>query len=515
VRELWELEARKLATEIRAGAISPVEVVESAAGRIGELDGDLHAFCTLTLDRARQDAAGLEVRLRRGEKVGPLAGVPIAVKDLIATAGVRTAAGAAAYREFVPAEDDVVVERIRAADALILGKTNVSELGYGGVGHNPVFPTTRNPWNRELTPGGSSAGSAVAVATGMSALALGSDGGGSIRIPAALCGIVGIKASMGRVPVYPGCRDERYPGLSSWESLEHIGPLARTVADAALLLSVIAGPDARDRHSIPTTDVDWLGAVGRPVTGLRVGFTEDLGYARVDREVRRLVRDAATVFADQLGCNVEPLAASWPNPQADFETLVALDTDLSGMREITAMHRHEMGAHLVELVERDWSGEEFTDALTGRKRLCNAMWRVMERYDLLLTPVSAVAAFPVDLLGPPTIDGRSVGVNDWSPFTHIANMTGQPAASVPAGLTQDGLPVGLQIIGRHLADATVIRAAAAFQEVAPQRMPPPTTERHLRPASPPTSSGENNRPRAPDDERDPRPTARARQSQQL
>jgi aspartyl-tRNA(Asn)/glutamyl-tRNA(Gln) amidotransferase subunit A len=473
VCELWELEATTLATEIRAGAISPVEVVESAAARIGELDGGLHAFCTLTLDRARRDAAGLERRLRRGEKVGALAGVPIAVKDLIATAGIRTAAGTPAYREFVPAEDDIVVERIKAADAVILGKTNVSELGYGAVGHNPVFPTTRNPWNRALTSGGSSAGSAVAVATGMSALALGSDGGGSIRIPAALCGIVGIKASMGRVPVYPSCRDELYPGLSSWESLEHIGPLARTVGDAALLLSVIAGPDPRDRHSIPTSDVDWLGAVGRPVSGLRVGFTEDLGYARVEPEVRRVVRDAATVFADRLGCHVEALDASWPDPQTDFEAIVALDTDLSGMREITALYRSAMSPHLVALVERDWRGEEFTDALTGRKRLCNAMWRAMERYDLLLMPVTAVPAFPVDQPGPPTIDGQPVGPNDWSPFTHIANMTGQPAASVPAGLTQDGLPVGLQIIGRHLADATVLRAAAAFQALAPQRMPQP------------------------------------------
>jgi aspartyl-tRNA(Asn)/glutamyl-tRNA(Gln) amidotransferase subunit A len=470
--EPWELDATQLAREIRTRAISPTEVVESAAARIGELDGDLHAFCTLTLDRARQDATALERRLRRGDAVGPLAGVPIAVKDLISTAGVRTVAGTPAYRDFVPAEDDVVVERVKAADGLILGKTNVSELGYGAVGHNPVFPTTRNPWNRELTSGGSSAGSAVAVATGMSALALGSDGGGSIRIPASLCGIVGIKASMGRVPVYPGCRDERHPGLSSWESLEHIGPLARTVGDAALLLSVIAGPDPRDRHSIPTGDVDWLGAVGGPITGLRVGFTEDLGYARVEPGVRRVVRDAARVFAQELGCLVEALDTPWANPVVDFETLVALDTDLSGMRTITARHRGEMAPHIVGLVERDWRGEEFTDALTGRKRLCNAMWRVMERYDLLLTPVASVAAFAVDLAGPPTIDGQT-GPHDWSPFTYIANMTGQPAASVPAGRTEDGLPVGLQIIGRHLADATLLRAAAAFQQAVPQGLPRP------------------------------------------
>jgi aspartyl-tRNA(Asn)/glutamyl-tRNA(Gln) amidotransferase subunit A len=305
----------------------------------------------------------------------------------------------------------------------------------------------------------------------MSAVALGSDGGGSIRTPAGLCGIVGVKASMGRVPLYPGCRDERYPGLSSWESLEHIGPLARTVGDAALLLSVIAGPDPRDRHSIPTSDVDWVGAAGGPITGLRVGFSEDLGYARVDPEVRRVIRDAASVFAERLGAHVEPFEPGWPDPVIDYETIVAMDTDLSGMRRITGLYRGEMAPHLVELVEREWRGVEFTDALTGRKRLCNAVCRLMERYDLLLTPVSAAPAFPVDLIGPAMIDGQPVGPRDWSPFTHIANMTGQPAASVPAGLTADGLPVGLQIIGRHLADATVLRAAAAFQAVIPTRMP--------------------------------------------
>jgi aspartyl-tRNA(Asn)/glutamyl-tRNA(Gln) amidotransferase subunit A len=477
VPELWELSAVELATRVRSREVSPVEAVEAALGQISALDEELHAFCTVTIEQARSCAVALERRLRDGTPVGPLAGVPIAVKDLIATAGVRTAMGTPAYRDFIPDEDDVVVERIKAADALILGKTNVSELGYGPVGHNPVFPTTRNPWNRELTSGGSSAGSAVAVATGMSALALGSDGGGSIRTPAALCGVVGVKASMGRVPLYPGCRDERYPGVSSWESLEHIGPLARTVGDAALLLDVIAGPDPRDRHSIPTCDLDWLSCVGETIAGMRVAFSEDLGYARVEPEVRRLVREAAAVFAATLGCEVEELDVTWRDPQWAFETIVALDTDLTGMRRLTAEHGSVMAPHLVALVEREWRGTEFTDALTERKRLCNAVWKVMARHDLLLTPVSAVPAFGVGIMGPSTIDGQPVGPRDWSPFTYIANLTGQPAASVPAGFTADGLPVGLQIIGRHLADATVLRAAAAFQEVVPTRMAVLSAER--------------------------------------
>ncbi len=189
---------------------------------------------------------------------------------------------------------------------MILGKTNVPEFGYSGVGHNPVFPTTRNPWNPQLTSGGSSAGSGAAVASGMCPLAFGSDGGGSVRIPAAHCGLFGMKASMGRVPLYPGCRDERYPGVSGWESLEHIGPMSRTVADGALMLSAIAGPDMRDRHSLPDEGVGWVDAA-RPgdLRGLRVAYSADWGYAAVDPQVREIVGKAARVFESELGCIVE------------------------------------------------------------------------------------------------------------------------------------------------------------------------------------------------------------------
>ena len=242
---------------VRSRAVSPVEVIEAALRRMEALEPQLHAFCTPTPELARAQAVALEAALRAGETVGPLAGVPVGVKDLICTAGIRTVSGSPAYIDFVPDEDDIVVERLRAAGAIILGKTNVPEFGYSGVGHNPVFETTRNPWNVAMTSGGSSAGSAAAVAAGMCPIALGSDGGGSIRIPAAHCGLVGMKASMGRVPLYPGCRDERYPGVSGWESLEHIGPIARSVADAALMLSVIAWWARRRGCSRPNWAALW------------------------------------------------------------------------------------------------------------------------------------------------------------------------------------------------------------------------------------------------------------------
>ena len=243
--------------------------------------------------RWRQQGA-VDAKIAAGEDPGPLAGVPIGIKDLVATKDILTVMGSPWYRDFVPDEDDICVERLKAAGAVILGKTNVPEFGYSGVGHNPVFPATRNPWNLAMTSGGSSAGSGASVAAGVAPFAIGSDGGGSIRIPSAHCGLFGMKASMGRVPLYPGCRDERYPGVSSWESIEHVGPMSRTVADSALMLSVITGPDPRDRYSIPAGDVDYLKAPTEGIKGLRIAYSEDWGYAAGrSRSATRRIRGGA------------------------------------------------------------------------------------------------------------------------------------------------------------------------------------------------------------------------------
>jgi len=461
------LPATELARRIRAGETTAAAATDAALQRIADLDGRLHAFVEVTADAARARAAQVDAELARGEDPGPLAGVPIAVKDLVATAGVPTRSGSPAYVDFVPEEDDVVVERVKAAGAVVLGKTNVTELGYSGASHNPISETTRNPWDLAMTSGGSSAGSAVAVATGMAPVALGSDGGGSVRIPAAHCGIVGFKASMGRVPLYPGARDERYPGFSSWEALEHIGPLTRTVADAALVMSVLAGPDPRDRHSIPCDDVDWLAAPAGGVAGLRVAFSTEFGGVPVDPEVRAVAERAAGVFAEQLGATVEHADPGLQDAAATHWAIVMNESDLRGMRRMVDEFGDRMSPHLVEALRRHWTAEEFTDAVVARKRLVNRMWRFMAGYDLLLTPTLPVPAFPVDVQGPERIDGRMVPASAWLGFVSPMNLTGQPAASVPAGSTAAGLPVGLQIVGRHLADATVLRAAAAFEAAAP------------------------------------------------
>lgn len=464
---ICRMPATELAARIRDKQLSPVEVTEAVLSRMERLEGRLHAFCEPTSELAREQAKRVADTIARGEPVGPLAGVPIGVKDLIATKGIRTAMGSPAYQDFVPDEDDIVVERIKAADAVIIGKTNVPEFGYSGVGHSPVAQTTRNPWNTALTPGGSSAGSGAAVASGMGPVALGSDGGGSIRIPAAHSGVYGYKGSMGRVPLYPGCRDERYPGLSSWEGLEHLGPLSRTVDDAALMMSVLAGPDPRDRHSLPAGDVDWLAATSGEIAGLRVAFSADLGYVAVDPQVREIARRAADVFAKDLGCVVEEADPGWEDPFDAFWALVVAETDLTGMRALADAHGERMSPHLVDLLRRPWTAEQITEAVMTRKAVVNKMWRFMSRYDLLITPTLAVPPFPVHMQGPEIIDGRAVAPTSWLSFTFPINLTGQPAASVPAGWTTDGLPVGLQIIGRHLDDATVLRASACFEKAAP------------------------------------------------
>jgi aspartyl-tRNA(Asn)/glutamyl-tRNA(Gln) amidotransferase subunit A len=473
VRSPLALDLAALAAAIGAGALHAADVVEASLARIAALDQTLHAFCTLDAEAARAQARAIDARIARGDPVGPLAGVPVAVKDLLCTRGLRTTFGSRLYASFVPEEDDVVVERLKAAGAIVIGKTNTSEFGYGAFGHNPLFPTTRNPWNPALTPGGSSAGSAVAVAARMVPLALGSDGGGSVRVPAALAGVFGIKPSWGRVPVYPGCRDERHPGISSWELLEHIGPITRTAADAALALSVLAGPSPRDRHSLPAESTDWRLAGAASLRDVRIACSTDMGFAVVDRELRAAV-DGVARRLQGLGYGVDQAQPAIGDTQAMFETLVALDTDRAGLRAMAKEQEVQLTGWLAELVNRTWSGDEFTAALLARKRIVNITWRFMERYDFLLTPTTAAPAFPIDLTGPAKIEGRAVAATAWTSFSALANLTGLPAASVPIGFTADGRPIGLQIMGRHLDDRGVLALAALVESLYPrERWPGP------------------------------------------
>ena len=472
-QQICWLPLTELAPMIRRRELSPVEIAEAMLGRIDALNGRLNAICTIHPERVRAAARAAEDALVRGDEVGALHGIPIAVKDLIFTNDHVTTGGSTYYRDFVPEEDDVTVERLRAAGAIILGKTNVPEFGYGISSQNPVFGATRNPWNMERTPGGSSGGSAAAVASGMCPGALGSDGGGSIRVPASFCGLYGLKASFGRIPLYPGCRDTRYPGFSGWESLEHIGPLTRTVQDAALMLDVLAGPDSRDRFSLPREARPFADLDEPDVRGLRIAWTTDFGgYARCDEDVRLAVEAAARTF-ERLGAQVENATPFAENPVEAFMAIVALDFDVVAMRQFAAEHPGAVNDRIAELIAREWSFEDAARANARRRDLYNELWRFFERYDLLLTPATPVAAHDISLPGPASIGGVPGSGSAFS-FTHAFNMTGNPAASIPCGWTDDGLPIGLQIVGNHLDDRTVLRASRAFELAAPwaDRRPP-------------------------------------------
>jgi len=473
--DLAACDAVTLAERVRRREISPVEVVEAAVAAMDRLEPKLHAFCTPDVDGARAAARKLEQKILRGEAVGALAGVPLGIKDLILTRGLRTTFGSRLYADYVPDADDVAVERLLAADAIVLGKTNAAEFGYGGFGHNALFPTTRNPWNPALTSGGSSAGSAAAVAAGICPVALGSDGGGSVRLPAAFCGLVGVKPSMGRIPVWPGCRDASLPGVSGWESIEHYGPIARTVADAALMCAVMSGPDRRDRWSLPDEGVRWREAAARPLPqGLRVAWTPTWGSQPVDPEVARIAEAAARAFAAEIGAVLEETASPFGDLIEADRAIVAMETDLTGLRRLAQGRESELTPSLRKVLARAWRAEEFTDATTARKQAVSAMVAFMDRYALLLTPTAPIVAFPVDCDGPGAIAGEAVADDAWSPCLYPANLTGQPAASVPAGWTAAGLPVGLQFVGARLDDETVFAAAGAFERMAPWagRRPP-------------------------------------------
>ncbi|MBI2490731.1 MAG: amidase [Candidatus Rokubacteria bacterium] len=455
---IWR-SALELGDLIRKKELTPVEVTDAALARLEAVNPLLNAFCLVAAERAREQAREAEIAVVKGEPLGPLHGVPISIKDVLATRGLATTGGSRLFADAVPEEDAIPVARLKAAGAVILGKTNTSEFGHKAVTENPLFGVTRNPWNPERTPGGSTGGGGAAVAAGVGPLALGSDGGGSVRIPAAFCGVFGLKPSFGRVPHAGG-----FPG---WAHVSHVGPLARTVRDAAALLDVIAGGDDRDRRSLPREPGSYLEACDAGVAGLHVAWTPDLGYAAVDPRVRALCETAAAEF-ESLGCHVEVVSPGWEDPEAWFGTLIAAQFYAAWSDRLPDAEPL-MDPTLVTLIRRGGAvpARDYVRAVDRIEAYWAEVRAFLERFDLLLMPTVAVPPFDAGARPPREVDGRRVSVLGWMPFTFPFNLTGQPAASVPAGFTDDGLPVGLQIVGRRHADATVLAAAAAFEAARP------------------------------------------------
>lgn len=455
--DLCYMPATDLAAAIRAKNVSPVEVVNAVLAQIERLNPQLNAFCLVTADAARQAAQTAEQAVMRGETLGPLHGVPVSIKDLVITKGVRTMRGSKLYEHDVPSEDAPVVARLQAAGAIILGKTTTPEFGFKGVTDSPVTGISCNPWHLERTPGGSSGGAGAAVASGMGPLAVGTDGGGSIRIPSSFCGIYGLKPQLGRVPVYPA---------SATGDLSHAGPMTRTVRDAALMLTVIAGNDDRDRFSLPTSHPDYLRAVEGDIRGLRIAWSPDLGYAIVEPQVRQITAEAINAFVE-LGCKVEETNPGFDNPEELLQRFFYVN--IGAMLQDYPGYESKIDPQLLDILGevKDLSAPEYARSILRRGAYFDKVQRFFAAYDLLLCPTVAVPPFQVGSEGPRQIAGQPVSRRAWFALTPPFNLTGQPAATVPCGFTPDGLPIGLQIVGRRFDEVTVLRASAAFEAARP------------------------------------------------
>ena len=452
--------ASELRRLIAGKEVSPVELTELYLRRIDRLDSRLDSYLTVAHDQAISAARSAEEAVMRGDDLAPLHGLPISIKDLEMTRGLRTTSGSLIFEDRVPAEDSVVVERVRQSGAVILGKTNTPEFGYLGTTENRLGGPCRNPWNTERTTGGSSGGAGASAVAGLCALAQGSDGGGSIRIPSSFCGVYGIKPTLGRVPQYAG------PGPISPNHFSQAGPMTRSVADSAMLLQVLAGHDPRDPSSIRQAPPDFMAALDRDVSGLRIAWSPDYGYAAVDPEVAEVAFRAATAF-EEMGCHVEssdisldaPFDAFWTIFSAVGYTRVGLVLQNADMLTDYARECLEHGASV--------TGSEYAAGLAYFDLLRQQFDDLFDEYDLLLSPTTAVPAFPPDDR-PARIAGRDVDPF-WGflPFTYPINMIGYPAASIPAGFSSDGMPIGLHIVGRSGDEETVLAASAAFEKARP------------------------------------------------
>lgn len=462
--------ATEMIAAIKKKTLSPREIVEALLARVEKINPKVNAYCTVVPEMALEAAKKAEAEIRQGGKLGPLHGIPVSIKDLTLTAGIRTTFGSKIFEHHVPTEDALIVQRLKAAGAIVIGKTNTPEFGAGANTYNAVFGATRNPWKLSHTCGGSSGGAAVALACGLGPLATGSDLGGSLRIPASFCGVVGFRTSAGRVPIYPS--------FMGWDTLAVEGPMARTVGDTALMLSVIAGADDRSPISLPGDGREFLAAVEHPnIRGFKVAWSADLKVSPVDREIEAVAGAAAKRFAE-LGCTVE-------QAEPDFSRVREIIHVTRALRMVT-LHaeklekwRDQMNSNLVWNIEKGFplTAQQVGMAEKERTALYHRVRQFFERYDLLLTPTVAVPPFPVEMPYPQEINGKPINnYQEWLYLTYAITVTGLPAISVPCGWTAEGLPVGLQIVGRRLGEATVLRAAAAFEAIAPWQDKRPPVE---------------------------------------
>lgn len=452
--------ATELAKMLRAKRLSARELLEAHLSRIERVNPKVNAIVTLVIERARERAKQADEAAARGKFLGPLHGLPIAHKDLLDTEGIRTTYGSPIFRDHVPTASALMAERIRAAGAILVGKTNTPEFGAGSQTFNRVFGATRNPFDRSKTCGGSSGGAAVSVATGMLPIADGSDMGGSLRNPAAFCSVVGFRTSPGRVPIVPS--------TSPWQPLSVLGPIARNVGDVALLLSAMAGPDARAPLSLDDPGSRFTAPLEHDFKGTRVAWCPSLTNAVFEKGVTDVIARHKSTF-EKLGCVVEQAQPDLSGADEVFRTYRAASY-YKGYGPLLAEHRGEMKDTIIEEIER---GSRLAVSDLGRAEtlwaaLLERVGVFMSKYDYLVLPTTQVVPFSIETPYPMSIDGAKMGSYiDWMRSCYYITVTTLPSISMPAGFTPEGLPVGIQIVGRRHADFSVLQMARAFEQAAP------------------------------------------------
>ncbi|MFX0030598.1 MAG: amidase [Candidatus Hermodarchaeota archaeon] len=468
--ELCYMPAYEMAEKIKNQELTSEEITEIIIERIEKINPIINAYCTPTFELAREMAKKADKDVKEGVLLGLLHGVPISIKDETDTKGIRTTYGSYLFENNIPREDAAIVRRLRDAGIVILGKTNTPAFGYKGETDNLIFGVTRNPWNLERTTGGSSGGAAGAVASGLGPIGIGSDGGGSIRIPSCFCGLYGLKSTFGRVP------QSEMKLMGYLGTFVHRGPLVRYVKDAALVLDVIAGQDDSDRYSVPKPNYSYVDKLDEKPSKLKIGYSLDMGFAEaLDPEVEKAVLDGIQKF-EEFGWSIEKSRIRLKNPESIFLTIWTSGFAYS-LGPYLEHAKEKMDPGLVDMINvgLTFSVKDIKIAEVQREMIYEEICKIFRKVDILITPTLACPAFELgksnanvetmttDII----IKGKNMSATGWLPFTYPLNASGHPAASIPCGWSSDGLPIGMQIVGDRFDELTVLQVSKAFEDVAP------------------------------------------------
>jgi aspartyl-tRNA(Asn)/glutamyl-tRNA(Gln) amidotransferase subunit A len=476
--EICYMSAYDMGVKIKKQELSSEEITEIIIERIEKINPLINAYCTPTFDLARETAKRADEAVKKGETLGLLHGVPVSIKDETETKGIRTTFGSKIFENNISRSDEALVRRLRDSGVVILGKTNTPAFGYKGETDNLIFGATRNPWNLERTTGGSSGGAAGAIASGLGSIGIGSDGGGSIRIPSSFCGIFGLKPTFGRVPQNI-MEKSGYLG-----TITHKGPLVRYVKDAALVLDTIAGQDDSDRYSVPKPNYSYLEKLNEKSTNLKIGYSLDLGFAEaLDPEVENSVMDGIQKF-EEFDWSIEKSSIRLRNPESLFLTIWSSGYAYT-LGPFLKQWQDKMEPDFVELINRglNYTAKELMIAQIQREMISADICRAFRKIDILITPTLACTAFELGKSIPSevetireeveniktgvVIDGKTMTLAGWLSFTYPFNISGHPAASIPCGWSSDGLPIGMQMVGKRFDELTVLQVSKAFEEIAP------------------------------------------------